>query len=175
MSWLRSRLSSFAALFSLAGIYFSPVNAQTMDAVRQTIRKRFPHVPQLATAELAAWLADTNRPAPLLVDVRELGEFDVSHLPAARHLQTVDAVRRALASNAAPVVVYCSVGYRSSAFAEKLRRAGLTNVFNLEGSIFQWANEGRPVYRGDRRATTVHPYDRKWGAMLDAKLRAPAA
>ncbi len=173
MNWLRSRLSSFAALFSLAGIYFSPVHAQTLDAVRQTIRKRFPEVPQLSTADLAAWLADTNRSAPLIVDVREHREFDVSHLPAARHLQTVDAVRHALASNTAPVVVYCSVGYRSSAFAEKLRRAGLTGVFNLEGSIFQWANEGRPVYRGEQRATKVHPYDRKWGAMLGEKLRAP--
>ena len=62
------------------------------------------------------------------------------------------------------VVVYCSVGYRSSRLAEELRARGFENVFNLEGSLFQWANEGRPLYRGEERVDQAHPYDEEWGS-----------
>jgi len=68
------------------------------------------------------------------------------------------------------VVVYCSVGYRSSALAEKLQRAGFTNVVNLEGSIFQWANEGRTLSRGTNVVREIHGYSRKWAQMLQADL-----
>ena len=50
--------------------------------------------------------------------------------------------------------------------------AGYRNVHDLEGSIFEWANLGYPVYRGASPATKVHPYDKKWGALLDASCRA---
>ena len=71
------------------------------------------------------------------------------------------------------VVVYCSVGYRSSQLARRLQRAGFTNVMNLEGSIFAWANEGRPLVANGHSATLVHPYNRKFGRMLKPSLRAP--
>ena len=44
-----------------------------------------------------------------------------------------------------PIVVYCSVGYRSEKIGEKLRKAGYTNVTNLFGGLFTWANENRPL------------------------------
>ena len=48
---------------------------------------------------------------------------------------------------------------------------------NLEGSIFRWAGEGRPVYRDGVRVEQVHPYDDRWGALLPRTLwaYAPAA
>jgi len=68
------------------------------------------------------------------------------------------------------IVVYCSIGYRSGLLAEKLRKKGYTAVRNLEGSIFEWANTGHPVYRGEQRVREVHPYDQTWRRMLDRKL-----
>jgi len=171
-SWKRA-----AAFISLATLYFSPVSAQTWDSMTQTIRKRFPAVRQLPVQDLALWLANTNKSRDLLlIDVRRPEEFAVSQLRGARNLITVAEVRAAVASTAQPIVVYCSVGYRSSALAEKLQKAGLTNVFNLEGSIFAWANEGRPVYRGanEVRPARVHPFDEKWGQLLKPGLREPA-
>jgi hypothetical protein len=47
-------------------------------------------------------------------------------------------------------------------------------VYNLDGSIFQWANEGRPLYSGTNRVASVHPYDREWGRFLKKELHAPA-
>jgi rhodanese-related sulfurtransferase len=146
-----------------------------MQGIKDLVRKRFPQVSQLQTGELAAWLSDTNRPQPILLDVREVEEFEVSHLAGAKNVTPnakVDEIRAVVASGR-PVVVYCSVGYRSSALAQRLAKGGLTNVFNLEGSIFQWANEGRPLVSGDAEAPAkkVHPYNKRYGVLLKAALR----
>ena len=140
--------------------------------VNAKIRHDFPNLDRITTAELAAWLADKQRTAPLLLDVRTRAEFDVSRLKGAQHVEP-DALASSLTvSKDRPIVTYCSVGYRSGAFAEKLRAAGYSEVKNLEGSIFRWANEGRSVYRGDAKVEQVHPYNRTWGLLLQKKYRA---
>lgn len=145
-----------------------------MAGIKDLVRKRFPEVRQLPTGELAAWLADTNRPQPVILDVRRPEEFAISHLAGARRVDpdTKSDSLKALVATNQPVVVYCSVGYRSSELARRLAKAGVTNVFNLEGSIFQWANEGRPLAGTNGPAATVHPYDARWGALLKPELRA---
>ena len=67
---------------------------------------------------------------------------------------------------ATPIVVYCSVGYRSSAIARRLESLGYRNVLNLSGSIFQWVNENRSVYREGKPVTKVHPYQKFWQHLL---------
>jgi len=44
------------------------------------------------------------------------------------------------------------------------------NVFNLQGSIFQWANEGRPLMANGRVVHVVHPYSERWGVLLNPQL-----
>ena len=132
-----------------------------------------PGVPQMTTAQLAERLAGDGPPVVLL-DAREAAEYAVSHLAAARHAPSVDAAAR-IARQSPPdaiFVIYCSVGIRSSALAEKLQERGIEGVHNLQGSVFAWANEGRPVYRGRTRVAEVHPFDAEWGRLLDAELHA---
>ena len=163
------------ALCDLAGIYFSPVHSGTMESLQRCIRHRFPGVRQLRTRELAEWMAaDAETRHPLLLDVRSKEEFEVSHLSGSHRFVSVEQVRNDLLDAAQSIVVYCSVGYRSSAVAEKLRAAGLNNVWNLEGSLFQWVNEGRQVHRGTEllRPARVYPYNRKWGQLLKPEYRA---
>lgn len=136
------------------------------------IRRRFPEVPQLTTEQLAAWLADARRPAPVLIDARGREEYAVSHLRGALRASTLAEVEALGLPAERPLVVYCSVGYRSSELAARLIRAGRREVSNLEGSIFAWANEGRPVYRGGDRVNAVHPFDRRWGVLLDRRWHA---
>ncbi len=165
------RLGAGAVLFALAGSSYgfgwTLVNAK--------IRQSFPEVKRITTAQLAAWLEDDTRAAPLLLDVRTTAEFDTSHL---RNAQQVAPNARALLLHEAkdrPIVTYCSVGYRSAALAERLRGEGYSNVANLEGSIFRWANEGRPLYRADQLVREVHPYNTTWGLLLRKELRAKVA
>ena len=51
-----------------------------------------------------------------------------------------------------------------------LTERGYGAVRNLEGSIFEWANAGHPVYREGREVSEVHPYDEEWGRLLDREL-----
>lgn len=137
------------------------------------IRSEFPNVPQLSTDSLAAWLDDDTRATPVLLDVRKKKEYEVSHLSGAIHIDPDAKDYSALADlpKDTPIVAYCSVGYRSSAMADRLIRAGFTNVVNLEGSIFTWANEGKPVFQDEEAVPAVHPYDRIWGKLLKKELR----
>ena len=143
--------------------------APDLESIKREIREEFPDVRGITTEELARWLT----PPPVLLDVRAPDEYEVSHLRGARRALTeaeaVDALRGARKDER--IVVYCSVGLRSARLARALQARGFTNVYNLEGSIFQWANEGRPVYRDGREVQRVHPYDEHWGALLDARLR----
>lgn len=144
--------------------------------LERSLRNRFPAVEWVSTGELASWLADKNRLPPILVDVRTQPEWEVSHLAGARHVLPASSAAIALPEvpKDAPVVTYCAVGYRSAELATKLRAAGFTHVQNLEGSIFQWANEHRPLVRDDGApATRVHPYSSFWGRLLKDDARAP--
>ena len=140
-----------------------------LESIKREIREDFPDVRIVTTEELAGWLAAP----PVLLDARAPREYEVSHLRGARRALTeaeaVEALRGVNKNER--IVVYCSVGLRSARLARALQARGFTRVYNLEGSIFQWANESRPVYRDGRPAHKVHPYDEHWGALLDARLR----
>jgi rhodanese-related sulfurtransferase len=143
--------------------------------LKQSLRNRFPKVTWITTAQLAGWLADRQRQPPVLLDVRTEEEWNVSHLPGARRVDPnapLEEVIRGMPKDTA-IVTYCAVGYRSGALATKLRGAGFTKVWNLEGSIFQWANEHRPLVSGEKPVTTVHPYSSLWGRLLSDDARAP--
>ena len=145
------------------------------------IRAKFPGVAQLSTDSLQTWLDEPGQAQtgqeqverPLLLDVREKEEYEVSHLKDAVLAVSEQEALKALEGIPPdrPVVLYCSVGYRSSEMAGFLQKRGYEKVYNLEGSIFAWANEGKPVYRGEERVRVVHPYDRVWGKLLKKVLR----
>ena len=67
-----------------------------------------------------------------------------------------------------------TLGRLCSELARRLMKNGITNVFNLEGSIFQWANEGRALAGTNGPAAKVHPYNDRWGALLKPEVRATA-
>lgn len=169
----------FRRVFLIVGLLVAVVAALGFRSVdwfllKTSLRHKFPKVEWISTSELADWLANKKRPAPVLLDVRTSDEWNVSHLPGARHVEPSASVESATAGVAkeTPIVTYCAVGYRSGEMAERLHAAGFTNVRNLEGSIFQWANEHRPLVRGDEHVSQVHPYNTFWGRLLSEDVRA---
>lgn len=134
------------------------------------VRAEFPDLPTISTQELARRL-NGPAPAPLLIDNREPREFAVSHLPGARNLRSVAAIEAAGIPRRQPIVVYCTVGYRSAVLVRELKAAGYTQVSNLPGSIMRWHQQGHPVVASGRRVRQVHPYDESWGRLLDPASR----
>ena len=101
--------------------------------------------------------------AQVIIDARAIEEYQVSHLPNALFHETIDVD----SLKGKEIVVYCSLGKRSAALAEKLRDQGLNKVRNLEGGIFTWANRGYPLYRKAQRVSVVHPFSNKWKHRLN--------
>lgn len=105
----------------------------------------------------------------LFLDARETVEYDVSHLPGAinigydnLNLNTVKDVDKSR-----PVVVYCTVGYRSERAAKKLRKKGFTKVYNLYGSLYAWKLAGLPLEDANGQPTErLHTYNEKWGSFV---------
>ena len=140
--------------------------------VKARIRSRYPAVPQLSVVALRDWLHDSTRPRPLLLDIRTPEEFADGHLEGAVRVNLASDALRRLRERPAGVsaVLYCSVGQRSSALADTLLARGAGSIYNLEGSLFEWANERQPVVASDGRTGKVHPYDREWGVLLRHEL-----
>ena len=106
----------------------------------------------------------------LFLDAREPQEYAVSHLPGARFLGYDDPDYAALDTvpKDTPIVLYCSVGYRSEKMGRALRKRGFTNVRNLYGSLFEWVNAGYPVVdRAGYPTHRVHTYNKKWSRWVD--------
>ncbi|XP_064613437.1 uncharacterized protein LOC135477209 isoform X2 [Liolophura sinensis] len=173
----------------------------SMKMVLSTVRHRFRNVRQLSTDKLAQWMkeprgenAGERSSAEKREDTRPVEEYEVSHLPEAVRIdpdvKDISSVshtwshRDTDSDNARriTVVCYCSLGYRSSRMVERLQDYLATNsgnvdkpaveVYNLEGSLFKWANEGRPMVDYNNQPTIyAHPFSAVWGRLLSERLR----
>ncbi|HXV62654.1 MAG TPA: rhodanese-like domain-containing protein [Vicinamibacteria bacterium] len=161
-------------LSTMLGILMScqPSTPNDMAAVKRWVRAEFPDVRQISVEELAKQL-EAGGDNVVLLDARDEAEYAVSHLPGAIRIdpEEISAMLDGLDRDAA-IVAYCSVGYRSSQLVERLAAQGFTDVANLEGSIFEWANRDLPLEREGLRVREVHPFDEKWGRLLREELRA---
>jgi len=110
-----------------------------------------------------------NSSAFLILDARPQEEYLVSHIPNAERIGFKDLDMDILNSVAkdTKIIVYCSIGYRSEKVGEKLKKKGFTQVYNLFGSVFEWANRGYPLVDAAGYPTTrVHTYNKKWSKWL---------
>tara|TARA_B100000508_G_C11453438_1_gene275400 strand:- start:786 stop:1286 length:501 start_codon:yes stop_codon:yes gene_type:complete len=112
----------------------------------------------------------------IILDVRKLEEFHVSRIPSAYFFGKggilEDELSQLLKDKQQPIIVYCSVGIRSETAAEKLKKSGFTNVRNLYGGIFEWKNEGYPVYDENGQPTEkVHTFSAKWEPYLKKGIK----
>lgn len=179
---LRRSFGQFAALSLLIFLFAGPLAhaAPSWFQVNAYIAVRHPFVKSINTAALSEMIAKQREDAKangfVLLDIREEAEYAVSHLPGAKHVKPDQIAAFAKSQLEAlpkttPIVVYCAVGARSAIAAQALTALGFTNVLNVKGSIFAWANEGRPLEGGTR----VHPYDAHWGELLKRELHAEIA
>jgi rhodanese-related sulfurtransferase len=147
------------------------------EILQHRIAARFPDVKWISTQDLGRWQEDAGQPQPLILDARTQPEYQVSHLKGAvlidPYRPSLQPVRQTQQSGS--IVVYSSAGYRGARVASWLSRAGYTSVVSLAGGLFKWANEGRPMFQAENRpAALVHPYDQRWGLLVDGRYRAQA-
>ncbi len=85
---------------------------------------------------------------PLLVDVRELDEWNEGRIPGALHIprgSLESRIEQAAPVRAQPILLYCAVGNRSAFAAKSLAELGYENVASLAGGYTDWKRSGFPT------------------------------
>ena len=165
----RNRLERFGALFLCVLAFFITTGffgfKPDLAELNAEIHEKFPDAPKVSMAELKKMMEEGS--SLIIVDVRDREEYAVSRLKNA--VNVIDSEKLNYEKDRL-IVAYCSVGYRSAEFVSKARKMGYTNIYNYLGSIFEWANNGNPVYRDGEVVNEVHPYSSYWGKLLNKEL-----
>ena len=122
------------------------------------------HPDEVATASrlTAERLASLRKELPdlVVIDVRGPGEIADGMIEGARHEQLATLLDHASTlDSAAPTVVYCAGGYRSSIAASTLRSLGFADVSDIVGGYGAWRSHqslsgGTPRPSSDEVART---------------------
>jgi rhodanese-related sulfurtransferase len=94
-----------------------------------------------------------NAEDALLIDIRETAELSKGSVPLAEHIpmSTIDGqiepiIKRASAGKKSrPVILMCASGWRSAQVGKRFRKAGLDQVYSLDGGFDAWKQAGLPV------------------------------
>ncbi len=89
---------------------------------------------------------DNPSPDVICIDVRTGGEHEDIRIPGVVNIP-LDELREHIEDlrKHKEVYVHCASGNRSHMACDILAKAGLDNVYNVEGGIAQWHAEGLPV------------------------------
>ncbi|NIA26867.1 MAG: sulfurtransferase [Desulfobulbaceae bacterium] len=97
----------------------------------------------------------------LIIDIRELSEFQQGHIPGAVHLsrgliefhihKLVEESRTSVDTpqEEQAIVLYCGTGGRSSLAAKTVEELGYKNVKSIDGGIIAWTQAQLPVDKPD--------------------------
>ncbi len=119
-------------------------------------------------SEIDVSTAKNNLGSATFLDARPEEEYNVSHIENAIRVgyDNFDINKIAYLKRDTPIVVYCSVGYRSEKVAEQLQTNGFKNVYNLYGGLFEWVNQDQPIYKGEKETDSIHAYNKVWGSWV---------
>lgn len=111
---------------------------------------------KLVNVNEAKQLIDSGQD-PLVVDVREPGEYQQGHIKGAIHIprgvmemkvdRTTPAFDPKFADPQKTIIVHCAAGGRSAVAAQTMKAMGYTNVCSMEGGFDGWTKSGYPVER----------------------------
>lgn len=97
-------------------------------------------IPEISATALKLEL-DSDSP-PVLVDVREAEELEISRFPMAVHIPMMElAARLGEFDREADLVIVCRSGARSGRVTAYMLQAGFKRVRNLAGGINGWAQD----------------------------------
>lgn len=107
----------------------------------------------------------------VFLDARELEEYKTSHIQNAIHVGFDNFKLESLVPEIRkedPIIIYCSIGYRSEKIGAILKANGYQNVFNLYGSIFEWVNQHHPVVDiNGKSSSSLHTFNKKWSKWVE--------
>ena len=153
--------------------FFICFNCFSQKNLKQLLKKHNTEsVPYISVNDLKK---DTEK--VILLDSREPKEFKVSHIKNAicigyDNFDLNKTIEKLPSNKNAKIVVYCSLGIRSEDIAEKLKKSGYTNIYNLYGGIFEWKNQNNTVVNSEGIQTNkVHTFNKEWSKWLQKGIK----
>lgn len=116
----------------------------------------FPEVEDIAPTEVIRLI---NQNKVVLIDVRRPAEREISMLPGA--ISKDDYLTHMNAYKGLTAVAYCTIGYRSGKFAEKMVAKGI-GIKNMAGGLLAWLHDGGWVYHEGKEVKRIHVYGPRW-------------
>ncbi|MBK9624317.1 MAG: sulfurtransferase [Rhodocyclaceae bacterium] len=100
---------------------------------------------QISASMLNAWLTDTTRTKPVMVDVREPWELERCRIEGAQAIPLSSVPQQLNSLNReADTVMICHHGARSFQAGMFLEQQGFSRIFNLQGGVAAWARDVDP-------------------------------
>ena len=136
----------------------------------ESIAKKYPQVSNIdafSAKKLVEEQASKTDSPIVFVDHRDLKEQEVSMIKGA--IASRDLAIESLPENA-QVIIYCTIGERSSWYASKLmeKNLGQRKIFNLSGGILAWTfAEGELVDMQKNPTKKLHVYSPAYNAVAD--------
>lgn len=120
----------------------------TIAIIYVEIARLFRGYKALRPAELTGLI---NRENALVIDLSASNDFEKGHIAGSKSVQPsqFDPENKLLANaRELPVVVVCRTGQGSADAAKRLKKAGFTQVFWLDGGIAAWQQADLPLVKG---------------------------
>jgi len=150
-------------------------SSSPLGKIHQKIVSDYPDMPHISRAELDKNLTSQEF---LILDTRPIEEYNVSHIATALQVDpdiSPEDFRLKFSKTLKNkrVILYCSVGRRSSNLGDRLKstalNAGAISVQNMEGGLFGWHNDSRPLVNASGTTSSIHPYNVYWGRLIENK------
>ena len=175
MSYLPKTIFTTFLLIVLALPVTNAKQEFTLENIHEGLQSRYVGVDHMSPVQLQKILAGPDADKFLVLDSREVDEFSVSHIkgavrvdPSIWHSSFMSKFGKQ--AKGKTVVIYCSVGERSSKLAkyvqQALKKSGANAVYNLQGGIFKWHNDQRGLLDKTGNTKFVHPYNKHWGQLV---------
>ena len=171
-------IAFFAALATASkSVDAKSPKSRALSAIHMLTAARFTSVNHLS-AEALLELKNSTLDDVVIMDVREPMEHRVSHLPDSIRVSPAItpqdfAKKFAAVIQGKTLVLYCSVGVRSTELAARIlplkQSLGITKLYNLRGGIFNWHNHALPLATSKAATNRIHPYNRRWAYLLNRR------
>jgi rhodanese-related sulfurtransferase len=115
------------------------------------------NTPQIEVTAVERLVKEKNY---VLLDVREPKETRVSIIPGAITKEQFE--QNPTLYKDKKIIAYCTIGYRSSKFAERMNKQGY-QISNMRGSLLLWSHAGGALVNARGEPTQqMHVYGRDW-------------
>ncbi len=166
LPWLE--VFSGIAGISLLGALFPKRKPDSPEARMRFLEEKYGEFkedfPELKDITVEQFLDLRDKEKFVLIDVRAPEEREISIIPGAITPEVFEENQNQYEGHTA--VTYCTAGYRSGKFAQKLEERNLP-VRNLMGGVIAWALAGQKFQDSGGDCKRVHVFNKTWNILSE--------